>query len=174
MPADTVRLWDPFVRLFHWTVAGVFVGNYFINEKGEDVHIALGYTAVTLLLLRFVWGFVGPRSARWADFFPTASRLKSHFSALVKGERYRRLGHTPIGALVMLLMMLCLLCLGITGFMMTEVDYFWGVEWVKDVHGTAANSLLGLVTLHILAALYESWRLKENLPLSMITGRRRQ
>mgnify|MGYP003143506198 FL=1 len=51
---------------------------------------------------------------------------------------------------------------------------FWGVEWVKDLHWGFATTLLGLVVLHILGALYESYRLKENLPLSMITGRRRR
>jgi len=33
---------------------------------------------------------------------------------------------------------------------------------------------MALVSVHIVAALYESYRLKENLPLSMITGKRRK
>ncbi|MGH8435715.1 MAG: cytochrome b/b6 domain-containing protein, partial [Pseudomonas sp.] len=42
------------------------------------------------------------------------------------------------------------------------------------VHVFFADALFALVCLHVTAALIESFRLKENLPLSMITGRRRQ
>ena len=94
--------------------------------------------------------------------------------SLLRGEGYRRLGHTPLGAVVMILMMSCLAGLATTGYMMEETDRFWGVEWVKDLHWGFATTLLGLVIVHILGALYESYRLKENLPLSMITGRRRR
>jgi len=74
----------------------------------------------------------------------------------------------------MILMMLCILALGITGFMMEEIDYFWGEDWVQNLHDWIASSLLALVLVHIFAALFESYRLKENLPLSMVTGNRRK
>ena len=109
-------------------------------------------------------------AARWADFFPTPARLSTHVRALVRGEAYHRMGHSPLGGLVMILMMLCILALGVTGYMMQEIDYFWGEDWVEDLHGWIANSLLALVIIHVCAALFESYRLKENLPLSMVTG----
>jgi len=170
----TVQVWDPLIRIFHWAVAIVFVANYFFNEKGGGLHVALGYTAAGMLALRFAWGFVSRGAARWSDFFPTPSQLVSHSRSLLRGEGYRRLGHTPLGAVVMILMMSCLAGLATTGYMMEETDMFWGVEWVKDLHWGFATTLLGLVIVHILGALYESYRLKENLPLSMITGRRRR
>ena len=73
----------------------------------------------------------------------------------------------------MMLMLGSMLMLALTGFLMEEIDYFWGEEWLEEVHELIANGLAGLVGLHILAALVESLRLRENLPLSMITGRRR-
>ncbi|MCY1464805.1 hypothetical protein D9M71_828750 [compost metagenome] len=57
---------------------------------------------------------------------------------------------------------------------MEEIYYFWGEDGLRDIHELMADALLALVCLHIAAALFESWRLKENLPLSMLTGRRRQ
>ena len=33
MPATSLRLWDPVVRVFHLSIAGVFVANYFFNEN---------------------------------------------------------------------------------------------------------------------------------------------
>lgn len=174
MLVPTEKLWDPLIRIFHWSIAAIFVANYFINEAGDDWHQWLGYGAVTWLSVRFVWGFFGKGAARWSDFFPTPARLTAHVSALIKGAPYHRLGHSPLGALVMILMMLCILSLGISGFMMEEIDYFWGVDWVENLHGWIADALMALVLLHIFAALFESYRLKENLPLSMITGKRRK
>jgi cytochrome b len=173
MLPHTEKLWDPLIRLFHWSIAAIVVGNYFINEEGEDWHQWLGYIAVAWLVVRFFWGFFGAGAARWADFFPTPARLTAHISALVKGEPYHRMGHSPLGGLVMILMMLCILLLGVTGFMMSEIDYFWGEEWVENLHSWIADSLIALVVLHLSAAVFESYRLKENLPLSMITGKRR-
>lgn len=174
MSSATKTLWDPLVRLFHWSLVFIFFANYFFNEQGDDWHQWLGYAAVAWLTVRFFWGFVGRASARWVDFFPTPARLQHHILALVRGEAYHRLGHSPLGALVMILMMLCMLSLGITGYMMQEIDYFWGEDWLEDVHGWIADGLLILIIVHVCAALFESYRLKENLPLSMVTGKRRK
>ncbi len=173
MHAATIRLWDPLIRLFHVSVAGVFVANYFFTEEGDDWHTWLGYYACAWLAVRLVWGFVGSRSARWADFWPTRARLAEHLGHLLGGKAYRRLGHSPLGALVMLLMMAAIATLGISGFLMQEVDALWGADWPLTLHGWVADGLAALVVIHLAAALIESIHLRENLPLSMITGKRR-
>ncbi|MET1080589.1 MAG: cytochrome b/b6 domain-containing protein [Pseudomonas sp.] len=174
MPSATLLLWDPLVRLCHWSLAGVFVANYFFTEEGDGWHRWLGYYALTWLLIRLVWGVVGPGPARWSDFWPRPGRLIEHARALIGGRPYHRLGHSPIGGLVMILMLLLLAGLGVTGFLMEEVDYFWGADPPLQLHAVFANALLGLVELHLGAELLESYRLRENLPLSMITGKRRK
>ncbi|MEB0045544.1 MULTISPECIES: cytochrome b/b6 domain-containing protein [unclassified Pseudomonas] len=174
MSTESLRLWDPVVRLFHLSIAGVFVANYFFNEAGGTWHVWLGYYAVTWLLVRSVWGFIGPRSARWVDFWPTPARLGAHLRSLLARRPMHRLGHSPLGALVMITMMLVLLTLGLSGWAMEEVDALWGADWPLQVHETAANVLLALVGLHIAAALFESLQVRDNLPLSMLTGRRRR
>ncbi|MDI2590761.1 cytochrome b/b6 domain-containing protein [Pseudomonas sp. 681] len=174
MPAQSLRLWDPVVRLFHLSIAGVFITNYFFNEAGGDWHVWLGYYAGAWLLVRVVWGFIGPRSAGWADFWPTPARLGAHLRSLVAGSPQHRLGHSPLGALVMILMMLALLTLGLSGWAMEEVDALWGADWPLQVHETAADVLMGLVGVHVCAAIVESLQVRDNLPLSMITGRRRR
>lgn len=173
MNSSTLRVWDPVVRLFHWSLAGAFLANYFFTEEGENWHRWFGYYTVAWLAIRLVWGFVGTPAARWADFWPTPARLRAHLRALFSGKPYHRLGHSPLGALVMILMMALMLGLGVTGFLMEEVDYFWGADLPQDIHEFFANALMALVGLHIAAALFESYRLRENLPLSMITGKRR-
>lgn len=174
MKAETLRLWDPLVRVCHWSLVVVFISDYFLNEEGDSWHRWLGYYAVAVVLVRLVWGFIGPPSARWSDFWPTPTRVAQHGRALFSGKGYHRMGHSPIGAVVMVLMLLLMTSLGISGFLMEEVDYFWGEDWLRDVHEVMANALLALVCVHIVAALVESLRLRENLPLSMITGHRRK
>ncbi|MDR0209903.1 MAG: cytochrome b/b6 domain-containing protein [Pseudomonas putida] len=169
-----VQLWDPLLRLCHLSFATVFCANYFFNEEGGDWHQWLGYYAIGCLVLRVFWGFVGPASARWADFWPTPARLALHARALWRRQPFHRLGHSPIGALVMLLMLGCIGGLGLTGWLAEEVDALWGADWPMDLHAYLADALLALVCLHLLAALVESLRLRENLPLSMLTGRRRR
>lgn len=173
MSRPTLRLWDPLVRLFHISLAGVFVANYFFNEAGDDWHVWLGYYAVAWLVARVVWGFIGPRSARWSDFWPTPARLRAHVGSLLRRQPEHRLGHSPLGALVMVLMMVMIFGIGLTGWLMTEVDALWGADWPQQIHETLADGLAWVVCLHIAAALFESYQVKDNLPLSMITGRRR-
>src|SRR3989338_3892041 len=134
MKTDTLRMWDPLVRLFHWSLAGAFIGNYFFTEEGEDWHRWLGYYAVAWLVIRLLWGFIGSPAARWSDFWPTRTRLVEHGRALLGGRPYHRLGHSPIGALVMLLMMALMLGLGVSGFLMEEIDYFWGADLPEELH----------------------------------------
>ena len=51
---------------------------------------------------------------------------------------------------------------------------FFGADLPQEIHEFCANALMALVGLHIVAALFESYRLRENLPLSMVTGKRRK
>ena len=168
----TVKVWDPVVRLFHWTIVTGVVLNLWVFEHGKYLHRITGYVVVAALATRLVWGIVGTRHARFSDFFPTPRRVIAHLSALVRGEDPRRLGHSPLGALMMLALMAILAGLGLTGWMM-GLDAFWGVKWVEEVHGLLANGMIALAILHIAAAVIESVRHRENLPWAMVTGRKR-
>ena len=170
---EPVYLWDKVVRIFHWWLVFVFVANYFVNEPGDKWHEWLGYAAVAALVVRFIWGFVGSGAARWSSFFPFPSRVIHHIRLLKNKQEYEELGHSPLGSVVMIVMMSLFLCLGVTGYMMEEIDRFWGVEWVENVHEWLADILMGLILLHIAAAVIVSVQLRDNLPLSMITGKRK-
>src|SRR3989344_3306220 len=74
-PPAATKVWDPFVRIFHWSLVSCVVLNQFVLEPGKTAHEWVGYTASALVLARLVWGFVGSRHARFSDFFPTPRRL---------------------------------------------------------------------------------------------------
>lgn len=166
-----VKVWDPLVRILHWGLVLCVLGN-FINESGETWHRWAGYIASAIVLTRLLWGLIGTRHARFSDWFPTPARLFPYLKALLRGQPPRVLGHNPAGAVMMLLLLTLVLTLGATGYMM-GLDAFWGEEWLEKLHEGVANTLIACVGLHVLAAIVESIRHRENLPLAMVHGYKR-
>jgi cytochrome b len=164
-------VWDPFVRLFHWSLVAGFVVNYWVTEPGKTLHQYVGYTIASLLLLRLAWGVVGPRAARFATWAPTPGRLREHIGALRRREHRRYDTHNPLGGAMMLALMTLIAMVGVTGWMQT-LDAYWGVEWVKEVHEALATAVLVLVPIHVAGAVFESRKTGERLIRGMITGRR--
>lgn len=169
---NTVKVWDPVVRIFHWTVVAGCVLDLFVVEDGEFAHRAIGYTVAGALAIRLVWGFVGTPHARFKSFVPGFGALKRYVAALSHGREPRTLGHNPAGAVMMLALMALLAGVSATGWMM-GLDAYWGVEWVEALHEGFANAILVLALFHAAAALFESYRHRENLVWSMVTGRKR-
>jgi cytochrome b len=172
-PADGVKVWDPFVRIFHWSLVTCVLTNYFVLDDGEDWHQWIGYAASALVALRIVWGFIGTRHARFADFFPTPTRLRAHLAAVRAGQVEFHPGHNPLGALMMLALMALVLALGVTGFLQTT-DTFWGEEWLQDLHEVVASALMALAGLHATAAIVMGRIERTNLVAAMFTGTKRR
>jgi len=170
--ATQVKVWDPVVRLFHWTLALGCIANLTLLREVDAAHEIVGYVTLGAIAIRILWGIVGSPHARFSDFVTGPRRLLDYLASLIRGKAPRYIGHNPAGGLMMLALIGLVTICAMTGAMM-EQDAFWGVEWVEDVHETAANLILALAILHVLAALVESWHHRENLVRSMITGRKR-
>jgi len=67
-----------------------------------------------------------------------------------------------------------MLLLGILGFAMEEIDYFCGDDRLESIYESLADVVAVLTAIHLSGALVKSFWLRENLPLPMITGRRRR
>jgi cytochrome b len=165
-------VWDPVVRIFHWTVAGGVIANLTILRHAENPHIYVGYAVIAALIVRLVWGLVARGHARFASFVPGPRRLVGYLAAMLAKREPRYLGHNPAGAAMIVLLLMLLATVGTSGWMM-GLDAFWGVGWVENLHEIAANILIGAVALHVIGAIVESVRHRENLPLAMITGYKR-
>lgn len=70
MSARAEPVWDRFVRVFHWSLVACVAFNLLVQDDGEPLHRRSGYLSSGLVLARIVWGFIGSRHARFADFFP--------------------------------------------------------------------------------------------------------
>lgn len=161
--------WDRFVRVFHWLLVSCVTFNYFVLNDGKTTHQFVGYLAFTLVVSRIVWGFIGSHHARFSDFFPTPSRLAHHVRQLRSGDLAAIQGHNPIGALMMLALMATVLALGTTGWMQT-LDTYWGEEWLQNLHRDVGSVLIGLATLHALAAIVMGRMERTRLIKAMFTG----
>jgi cytochrome b len=170
--AGTVRVWDPVVRVFHWSLAAAFFGAFLLDEP-RDLHKALGYIAVGAVAARLVWGIVGTGHARFADFVPRASTFLAYLRDTRRGCERRYLGHNPAGGAMVVALLSMVALLGVTGWMM-GLDAYWGASWLEALHETVANLAVGLVGLHLAGVLWESRRHGENLVAAMITGVKRR
>ena len=98
MSPATVKVWDPFVRVFHWLLASLFVLAYATGDETEKVHIAAGYTIATLIPLCGSCGALlvrGMRGSRTSSG-PRARCLAIRtMPPLLRAPRY--LGHNPAG-----------------------------------------------------------------------------
>lgn len=172
-PPATVKVWDLFVRVFHWSLVFLFVLAYATGDELEKVHIAAGYAIGILLALRIVWGFVGPTHARFTNFIRSPREVLSYMRdvALFRAPRY--LGHNPAGGAMIVALVTTLIATCVTGYMMTT-DAYWGAKWVEEVHELLANATVGLVVLHVLGVVVTSFAHHENLVQAMVTGRKRR
>jgi cytochrome b len=169
--STTIKVWDPLVRVFHWSLAGLFLANFF-TEGGETLHVWFGYTILALLAIRFVWGWIGTRHARFSDWVRGPRATRDYLRNRLAGRSRRQLGHNPGAALMILALLGGVLATGITGWLQTT-DRFFGVMWMQDMHEVLAYGVLVLVGGHVLAAVGESLHYGENLIASMIHGRKR-
>ena len=167
-----VRVWDLFVRAFHWCLALSFVVAWFTSHSSEDVHHLAGYAAAALVAVRVIWGVIGTHYARFAQFTRGPRTVANYLKAIATGREARYIGHNPAGGAMVLTLMRVMAATAGSGWMMTT-DQFWGVEWVTKAHDWIAHGLLLLVLVHLAGVLLASVRHRENLVGSMVTGRKR-
>jgi len=66
----SIPVWDPAVRLFHWTLAGAFLVAYLTEDHWEPLHVNAGYLIGILIVLRLLWGFVGVTLGTFVGVLP--------------------------------------------------------------------------------------------------------
>ncbi|WP_234455075.1 cytochrome b/b6 domain-containing protein [Thermohalobaculum xanthum] len=190
---ETLRPWDPVVRLTHWGIAAAVLLNGLVTEDGGRVHVWVGYAAFALLALRLIWGLVGTKRARFASFPPSLSTARAHLGDLLAG-RYRDYpSHNPLGSLMAYALWGLLAVVTLTGIGMAgspfeerpatrqesvashdrddEREREEEDEVLEEVHEVAANLILVLAALHVAGVGLESRLAGRNLVRPMLGGR---
>ncbi len=173
LQSGLVRVWDPFVRIFHWSLITLFLFTYFTGNEWDRAHEWAGYIILGLVLCRVLWGFIGPTHARFSNFIyrPTIVLAFLRDSLRLRAQRY--IGHNPAGGAMVIVLLLNIILISITGHLMTT-DRFWGVSWVDTAHELFVNLTLGLIVFHLAGVVLASIEHKENLVKSMVTGWKRK
>lgn len=180
----TTRIWDPFVRLFHWTLVLLLAFSWWSGEQHDmENHRLSGYAILALLVFRIGWGLVGPRTARFTGFLRGPGAVTAYARTLGSRTRHHTDGHNPLGGWSVVAMLAVLLAMVIAGLFAVDVD---GLEsgpladyisfdqgrTAAQAHELIFNVILGLVALHVLAvAFYLLWK-RHNLARAMVTGHR--
>ena len=104
----TVMVWDLVVRVSHWLLAITFIIAYLTEDNLLTVHVWAGYAVGVIIVLRVLWGFVGPKHARFGDFLFGPRKVWQYFLALIKFRSERYIGHSPAGAAMIIMLMVFL------------------------------------------------------------------
>ena len=155
-----IQIFDLAVRLFHWFQVVLLAGLWYSAEQEwYGLHQLLAYTLASLLGARLIWGLIGSETARFRHFVPGPRQLRQYLA-----DKTSVAGHNPVSALMILALLLLVTLQFVSGLMttdevMTEGPLYSLVpDWLSSLAGSwhelGFNLLLGLVTLHVLAALW--------------------
>jgi cytochrome b len=180
--ARGVLVWDWPVRIFHWTLVVCVAGSWATHYAGVEWfpwHQWFGYTTLVLVSFRIVWGFAGPRHARFASFLRGPVAIRDY---LRNRNEVVTAGHNPIGALSVLAFLAALLFQAVSGLFANDeianAGPFFG--WVSQEtsnrlagwHAFNSNVLIALMALHVAAVAWYDLALRAGLVRAMFTGRK--
>lgn len=179
---EKVRVWDVPVRLFHWSLLGLFTFSWWSGENHEmEWHRQSGLLILALLLFRVFWGLAGSRTARFSQFIKGPSEVLAY--ARKAADEHATDGHNPLGGWSVAALLLVLLTLVTAGLFSVDVDglesgpladylSFDGGRAAAEIHETAFKVALGVIGLHVCAIGFYQFLVGRDLVSPMITGKR--
>lgn len=197
----TVLIWDLPVRIIHWGLVLGVLGAWLTRELEGDWfawHTRFGYAVLVLVVTRILWGFLGTRHARFADFVRGPRAILGYLRGLrtdktapgqpidataVGAAAAPPAGHNPLGALMILAFLAMLLTQALTGLFANDQVFETGPlfgyvtietsDRLTSLHKQLFDWIAIAVAVHVAAAFIYLWVRRENLILPMITGRKR-
>ena len=193
-----IKVWDPLVRAFHWSLVLAFFVAYLSGEEESDIHIYSGYIVLGLITFRLIWGFIGSKYARFSNFVSAPKTIISHIKDMASGHPRHYLGHNPAGGAMIIALLLSLAIVSYSGLKVLAIEEGEGPlasntvelsliksayadddeheeeeeeeEFWEEIHEASANFVLFLIFLHVAGVIVSGRLHKENLIKAMITG----
>ena len=180
---EQVQVWDPLVRIFHWSLVAGFSAAYFSGDNWLRVHVVAGYTVAGLVAFRLVWGFIGTQHARFYDFVHPPAAVVHYVKEMIRSRARRHIGHNPAAGAMVIALLLSLTATALSGMALYGHTEFLGPlagladrlpdsagGVFKEMHELLANLTVMLVLLHLAGVLFASLQHRENLVRAMLTG----
>ncbi|MEQ1668392.1 MAG: cytochrome b/b6 domain-containing protein [Sulfuriferula sp.] len=180
---QTVKIWDLPTRLFHWSLVICFAVSWASAELFDNamqIHFYAGYTLLTLLVFRVLWGMVGSSTARFSRFLSSWQPTLAYARTLFKPRPNDSLGHNPVGGWAVIIMLAVLVMQVVTGLFSNNdlldsgpLAHYLSKELsdsVSGIHGEMFDYLLAIIALHIAAIFFYRYFKHSNLITAMVTG----
>ena len=194
-----VKVWDPLVRIFHWSLVGFVIVALVSAEEFEGLHLIAGYAVLYLVIFRIVWGVIGTKYARFSNFIYGPATISAYLKGFFKNKSKYYLGHNPVGGIMVIALLLSLILASVSGIKAQEGEEYEELsrpsisfittahadddnhhgghhsdshEFWEETHEIFAGLTIFLIIAHIAGALITSFYHKEGLVKAMITGRK--
>ena len=122
MMNNEIRVWDPLLRIFHWGLVLAFSIGYLTGEDESNLHIYAGYAVLGLITFRVLWGFIGPRYARFNNFVYSPKTVTQYLKGLFAKKPKHYIGHNPAGGWMVIAMLLCLCVITVSGLKVYAIE----------------------------------------------------
>ena len=195
-PDGTVEVWDRGIRIGHWILVAAFAIAWVSEGDPEWLHAWSGYLIGIVVILRVLWGVIGPQHARFSDFVAGPTRTLAYLRALVSFRAKRHLGHSPAGGAMTVALLVMLALSTLSGMAALAADrgrgplagaiaqvpatqtrsggeHEGGRSLWSGVHALTTDVAMILIVLHLGGVALASIAHRENLARSMVTGRKR-
>lgn len=175
-------VWDFPTRMFHWALVIAVATSLLSEELGNmNIHMISGHVVLVLILFRIVWGVVGGKYARFAEFVRGPATVIAYLKSMFDGSHKPSVGHNPLGALSVIALLGILAVQVGTGLfsnddILTEGPLFDLVskstsDTLTYYHGLASNALYGLIGLHLAAVAFYTFK-GDKILAAMVFGKK--
>jgi cytochrome b len=182
---SAVDVWDWPIRLVHWLLVVLIATSWITSQVGGNAmtyHMWSGYSILSLVVFRIVWGFVGSGHARFGSFVKGPGAVMRYATGLMGTQHPRFLGHNPLGGWSVVLMLAAVTVQATTGLFANDEIFTEGPlasrvsgdtsSLLTTIHRYNVYVLLALIGLHLAAILFYLLVKRENLIGAMFTGRK--
>ncbi|MBP0445512.1 cytochrome b/b6 domain-containing protein [Roseomonas sp. SSH11] len=184
MPGEArirVKVWDGWIRLFHWGLVALIGFSWWSAETGRlDWHILSGEVILALLLFRLAWGFLGSDTARFSRFLRSPVEGLRHLRHLHRREPDTEIGHNAAGGWMVLVLLGLILAQAVSGLFTDDGILARGplarsvspglADSARSLHFLVFDLVLIAIGLHVLAVLAYAVLKRHDLVRPMVTG----